>query len=174
MQTWVVIASGQSVNHSDVEYVRLAKISGTIKGVIAVSNVGIDLAPWADALVSHDSRWWAHNLHSNMFQGRKFCRTYWPKCEIFIPNPNNGCNSGLMGMQVAKDIFKADRIILLGFDMKGTHYFGPHPAGLKNTTEKRFKEHIDQFRRFPKMDVVNCTPDSALEIFPKAELRAII
>lgn len=173
MQTWVVIASGQSLNHSDVEYVRLAKVSGAIHGVIAISNVGLDFAPWADYLVSSDQAWWIANPTAVLFQGRKFCRHQLRDTEQYICNVN-GANSGLMGMFIALDIAKADKIILLGFDMKGTHYFGAHPSGLKNTTEKRFKEHIEQFRRFPKMDVVNCTPDSALEIFPKAELRAII
>lgn len=174
MQTWVIMASGQSLTTEDIEYVRLAKISEKIQGVIAVSNVGIDYAPWADALVSHDVLWWAHNLHSNMFKGRKFCRSFWSRCEVFIPNPRDGCNSGLMAMQIARDIFKAGRILLLGFDMHGTHYFGPHKKGLTNTKPDKFQKHISQFEGWSGAEVINCTPDSALQIFNKGVLRDII
>lgn len=72
-------------------------------------------------------------------------------------------------MYVARD-YGAKKIILLGFDMHGTHYFGRHPEGLKNTTEIRFKQHMFQFRLFSGAEVINCTPDSALKRFPLAAL----
>lgn len=172
--TIAILASGQSLNADDVSYVKQARDDGRLKGVIAVSNVGLDLAPWADALVSHDTRWWAHNLHSNMFEGRKFCRNHWARCETYIPDPKNGCNSGYMAMQVARDIFAAERIVLLGFDMHGTHYFGPHGKGLRNTTDERFLVHIKQFNGWTGPEVINCTPSSALTLFPSANLRDII
>lgn len=136
--TWVVLASGQSLNQDQIEFVRNARKYGKIKGFIAVSNVGIDLAPDADALVSHDAKWWVANPKAKLFSGRKFSRMIVGGIETFMPFIRSGCNSGLMAMDVAKTIFKADRIIILGFDMHGTHYFGPHSKGLKNTTDKRF------------------------------------
>lgn len=163
---YAILASGQSLNDSDVSLVKKFRDEGNLDGVIAISNVGIDLAPWADALVSHDAKWWANNLHSNMFKGRKFCRQSWPKCEVFVPDRKNGCNSGYMAMQVARDIFKAKRIILLGFDMRGTHYFGKHPKGLKNTDDAGFTRHIAQFNNWTGCEVVNCTVGSALKQFP--------
>lgn len=172
--TYAVLASGQSLTNEDVDYIKQARADGRLKGVIAVSNVGLDLAPWADALVSHDSGWWAHNLHSNMFEGRKFCRNHWARCETYIPDPKNGCNSGYMAMQVARDIFKADLLILLGFDMHGTHYFGPHPKGLKNTTPERFSAHLKQFNGWSGPEVINCTPNSALTKFPYQPLQDVI
>lgn len=172
--TVAILASGQSLKGNSVDFVKKARYEGRLKAVIAVSNVGLDLAPWADALVSHDTKWWASNLHSNNFLGRKFCRNRWPKCEVFIPSPSNGCNSGYMAMQVARDIFKAQRIILLGFDMHGTHYFGPHPKGLRNTTEDRFKVHISQFDGWYGPQVINCTPDSSLRKFPFIDLEKVL
>lgn len=173
---WAILASGQSLKPEHVEQVRQARSDGRIKGVIAVSNVGIDLAPWADAMVSHDSKWWAHHTNANNFKGEKFCRNHWPRCKVFIPKPEQGCNSGYMAMQIARDIYKAKRIMLLGFDMHGTHYFGRYPdkihpvskknVGLINTTEDRFKIHIDQFNSWKGCPVVNCNPDSALKKFP--------
>jgi len=172
--TVVILASGQSLTQDDVEYVRYARETGSAKAVIAVSNVGLDMAPWADTLVSHDTKWWAMNINANKFEGRKFCRHRWPKVEIFIPNPSNGCNSGYMAMQIARDIHKADKIILLGFDMHGTHYFGKHPTGLRNTTEDRFKVHISQFDGWHGPEVVNCTPNSALKKFPFLPLEKVL
>lgn len=172
--TIAILASGQSLNADDVSYIKDAKDSGKLNGVLAVSNVGLDLAPWADALVSHDSSWWFHNPRTYEFKGRKFCRNHWARCEVYIPDPKNGCNSGYMAMQIARDIYKADRIILLGFDMHGTHYFGPHPTGLKNTTPERFQKHLNQFNGWVGPAVINCTPNSALTKFPYQPLRDVI
>lgn len=172
--TIAILASGHSLTKEDVEYVRLARLDGRLNAVLAVSNVGLDLAPWADALVSHDTKWWAFNLNSNKFSGRKFCRNRWPLVEIYMPNPSNGCNSGYMAMQVARDIYKAERIILLGFDMHGTHYFGPHRTGLTNTNEHKFLMHLRQFEGWQGPEVINCTPNSALKKFPFMPLRKVL
>lgn len=172
--THVIIASGQSLTDEDVDYVRCARETGKIRGVVAVSNVGLDKAPWADALVSHDSAWWMNNKRAFDFVGRKFARQPLRKVERFLPIITNGCNSGFMAMDVARVIFKAERVILLGFDMHGTHYFGPHPLSLRNTTEARFQQHISQFDKWTGPKVINCTPGSALTQFPHAALRDII
>lgn len=171
-----VLASGQSLTAEQVDLVRSARDSGLIDSVIAVSNVGIDLAPWADALVSHDRKWWMNNLSALDFAGQKFCRNTFRNVKVFVPNPSNGCNSGYMAMQVARDAYKANKIFLLGFDMHGTHYFGPHPElkinnkvlshSLTNTQPHRFEFHIKQFEGWNGCDVVNCTHNSALKQFP--------
>jgi hypothetical protein len=65
---------------------------------------------------------------------------------------------------------------MLGFDNKGTHFFGPHEAPLKNTQPHRFKTFAAQFghlaNRFKmeRIEVLNCTPDTALDKFPIAIL----
>lgn len=170
---WAVIASGQSLTLDDVECVKFAREDGRIKGVIAVSNVGIDLAPWADALVSHDTAWWVSHRYVEGFKGRKFSRNKIRGCEQFIPDIKSGCNSGYMAMCVARDIFFAKRIVLLGFDMHGTHYFGPH-KDLRNTSAERFKIHIEQFNKWVGPHVINCTPNSSLKKFPFANLRDVV
>lgn len=169
--TWVVIASGHSLTKEQVELVKAARDSGRIKGVIAVSNVGLDKAPWADALVSHDSKWWHSNLEAFAFKGRKFCRMMVGRLEQYIPSPPQACNSGYMAMQVARDVFKAQRVLLLGFDMHGTHYFGNHPAGLKNPTPQKFAMYLRQFEGWQGPAVLNCTPDSALKLFPFVKIE---
>lgn len=174
MEIWFVIASGQSLTEKQVEKVRKAHAENRVAGVIAVSNVGIDLYPDADALVAHDGKWWAHNKEAHDFKGRKFCRNRRGGVEQFFSDIPTGCNSGYMAIQVAWKVFKADLIIILGFDMKGAHYFGKHPEPLKNTKPERFLAHIKQFNNWRGPTVINCTPDSALKKFPLISLDKVL
>lgn len=180
MKICVVIASGQSLTDEDVEKVRLAHVSGVIDNVIAVSNVGIDKTPWADALCSYDSSWWKAYPEAMRFKGRKFSKRGYGRTEVYEPKIGTGLNSGIFAMLIARDVFEAERIILLGFDLHGTHYFGPHVAlredgrVLSNTSEERFAKHREQFSRFSGCQVINCTTNSALKLFPFKELKDAI
>lgn len=174
LDTWAVVATGQSLKKEDVDYLRGRCC------VAAVSNA-FELAPWADALISHDGKWWQAYPEALKFTGRKFCRNMVDGTEQFIP-PISGCNSGLMAMCVAK-MLGAKRIILVGIDMHGTHYFGRHhrtykmgkvEVELNNTTANRFKRHLLQFKVFQGPEVVNCNPESALQQFPFGVLRDLI
>lgn len=171
---WAVLASGQSLTEEQVCICRKARSEGRIGGIIAVSNVGIDFLPDADAIVSHDVKWWSAHLKEVNPVITKYCRSHATGTKTFIPSVVSGCNSGLMAMEVAYKIYGADQIILLGFDMHGTHYFGPHGNGLKNTTENRFQEHIRQFEFWNGCPVINCTPDSSLKKFPFFALDDVI
>lgn len=173
-KTWVILASGQSLTINQVNYVKQAREDGRVQGVIAVSNVGLDMAPWADALVAHDGKWWGHHKQAHNFQGYKFCRNSRAGVRQYTPSTRSGCNSGYMAMEVAYRIFHAELIILLGFDMHGTHYFGKHPEGLKNTGAKRFQHFINQFNNWRGCPIINCTPGSALKKFPFKELETVL
>lgn len=182
MQIWAIVASGQSLRDAEIETLRLARASGIIAGIIAVSNVGIDKIPDADALVSHDSGWWISHPEALQFQGRKFSARAYSRTTGFDSNKRGhkkGLNSGLMAMYIARDIYKADKLLLLGFDMHGTHYFGKHTRvyngkPLVNTDERKFKMHIEQFNQFKGCEVYNCNADSSLLIFPKVNLSDIL
>lgn len=166
MSTFVVLATGPSMSQELADYVR-----GKCK-VVAVSDA-YKLAPWADALVSNDRNWWDHNKPARQFAGPKFSSSALPGGIKGLPREGlfgSGLNSGLQGMRVAK-IMGATKILLLGFDMQGSHYFGPHPAPLKNTTAKRFTAHIAQFKKWHGCPVVNCTPRSALKQFPMSTIE---
>ena len=82
-------------------------------------------------------------------------------------------NSGVLGLEVAR-LKGASRILLLGFDMHGTHFFGPYTNGLSNTSEAKRRMHLAQYARWAKrnrdIEVFNCTPGSALQCFPTARL----
>jgi hypothetical protein len=68
----------------------------------------------------------------------------------------------------------ASRIVLLGFDMHGSHFFGAHPPELSTTTPRRFKDHLKQFEAWRGCPVVNCTPGSALTRFPMGKLHEVL
>lgn len=152
------------------------EVADTVQGqcrAIAVCDA-YRLAPWADALVSQDAAWWREK--APVFAGRRFCGHQWPGTECLPPTAEfeSGSNSGLQGMRVARDVFGATRILLLGFDMRGTHYFGRHKPPLPNTSEGRFQAHIRQFQKWRGPEVINCTPGSALTQFPTANLADVL
>lgn len=171
---FVVLATGQSVTADQVDFVRDMHASGKC-GAIAVSDM-YKLAPWADALVSNDCNWWRHHPAASGFKGRRFCGGSYSGTERLEQTIefNSGVNSGLQGMRVARDMFGASRILLVGFDMHGTHYFGPHPEPLRNTTRERYLKFLKQFDGWRFGEVINCTPGSALKRFPMGELREVL
>lgn len=164
---FTVIATGQSLTVDQVEYVRGKSHT------VAISDA-YKLAPWADVMASYDRKWWENNPRALDFEGLKFCAFTVGGVGFLRPGGMPaGCNSGLYGMYLANHI-GASKIILLGFDMWGTHYFGEHKSPLANTTEKRFDEHIEQFRRWNGCEVINCTPGSELKEFQFGNLKEVL
>jgi hypothetical protein len=92
-----------------------------------------------------------------------------------------GRNSGYQCINLAVHL-GAKRILLLGFDMKGvlagrsvrTHWFGKHPDP---TADSVYAEFLQQFPKLVKplaalgVDVINCSPDSALGCFKKTTIE---
>lgn len=162
-KTFFVVATGESLANVDINKLRDFH-------VVVVSNA-YELAPWADAMVSTDAAWWKHNTRAYMFKGLKFSTHNDPKHEIKALGGNRAQNSGLLGIRAAKHL-GADRIILLGFDMKGTHYFGKHPTPLQNTSSERFevfKKHIAAFD-VGKTEVFNANLNSGLTCYTFCEV----
>lgn len=162
---FAVLATGESMSQQVADQVR-----NRCKAVAV--NDAYRLAPWADALVCNDRAWWNEYPDALQFAGRKFCGVTLKGTERLDPHPQfpAGTNSGLQGMRVAK-MMGATRILLLGFDMHGSHYFGRHPEPLRNTTPAGFSRHIRQFALWTGAEVINCTPGSALKQFPFSTLE---
>ncbi len=171
--TFVIFATGQSLSLMDVGYVKKCHEKHKHIKIIAVSDA-FRMVPWADMLASFDVAWWRHNRAAEDMAGLKFCASSaWAGIGHYRPEYcPPGCNSGLYAMYLAKAL-GAKKIILLGFDMWGTHFFGPHPEPLKNTNEKRFNDHLYQFKSWQNDDieVINCTPESRLLQFPQMTLQ---
>lgn len=174
MTVCVVLATGESLSPEQVAHVKSAHDEHRCKAV-AVSNA-YQLASWADALVSNDMRWWREHPLALKFAGRRFCGGDYKGTERLVPSPMfpSGTNSGLQGMRVAL-LLGATRIILLGLDMKGTHYFGRHPANLRNSSPGDFHRMLQQFSRWRSdAEVINCSPGSALTCFKTAILTEVL
>jgi hypothetical protein len=161
--------------------------------VIAV-NESYRLAPWADAVYSCDLAWW--KLHNGLadFAGLKLshdaiaCRTYPGLHRIWIENVAGdellldrptyvgaGGNSGFQAMNLAIQ-FGATGIALVGIDCNlehGEHWHGRHPYHMNNpapSNVKRWHKAFDGVAaslRKMEIDVVNCSPISALSNYPK-------
>lgn len=87
-----------------------------------------------------------------------------------------GSNSGFQAINLAI-LFGAKRIILVGFDMTAgggrSHFFGDHPSTLiQNRNYERFiPAFVRASKSLPKdIQIINCTPGSALRCFPMSEL----
>ena len=164
-----VLCTGPSLTQADADYLR-----GKCK-VVVVSDA-YKLAPWADAMVSHDKKWWIAHEDCD-FAGPRYCGHVHDledrfRTERFYPA---GGNSGCMGIMVADKLFKPDTILLLGADLHGTHFFGPHTrALLRNTTQPQFDRMRREFSALKRLPVVNCSPVSRLDCFPKGILREVL
>lgn len=140
---------------------------------VAVSDA-YALAPCAAAVVSSDRAWWAEHPAALQHPGRKFCAApefHRPNGVERLPVPSH-INSGLLGIMAAVELGAA-RVLLLGFDMHGAHYFGPHRAPLKNTDAARFEKFKRQFAAYRPsgVEIINCTPGSALSCYPLGQLE---
>lgn len=172
MTTWAVLATGPSMNQSVADAVR------SRCNVVVVSDA-YKLAPWADALVSADSAWWDAHPDALQFAGKRYGLVpQWIDLRgIERLSAPQGTNSGLLAVMVAAGL-GAKKIVLLGCDMHspGDHFFGRHAHGLKSTTQERMEVFKRQFASYkPRgIEIVNCTPGSALTCYPKANLEDVL
>lgn len=93
-----------------------------------------------------------------------------------------GSNSGYQCINLAFHL-GAKRIVLLGFDMKAgkdgkMHWFGDHPTKTKpNIFKDNFLKHFPtlvQPLAEEGVEVINCTPGSAIDCFPKRDLNELL
>lgn len=165
---WFVLAPGPSMSADLAERVRG-------NGYVCVVNNVYQLAPWADVLVANDVSWWLGHKDAHRFQGRKFSTNRINGVEIALPNTfRTSQNSGCLALDVVRNL-GATEVVMLGFDMHGTHFFGTYTNGCRNTSPARRRVHFHQFeewrRRNPELRVVNCTEGSALTCFPMARIE---
>lgn len=182
--TIVILANGPSLTQADVDQCRGHK-------VIAIKNA-IEKAPWADVLYACDRKWWAAHPETQNFIGLKYGleRVRGREDVVTLQNTGKdglerdpgglrtGCNSGFQAVNLAVHL-GARLIVLLGFDMhadaKGRHHWhGWHPYGQTIPPYALFLSHFPSLVKPLKalgIDVVNCTPGSALTCFPMGDLR---
>lgn len=90
-----------------------------------------------------------------------------------------GSHSGWQALNVAV-LAGAKRIILLGFDArepatdKDGHWFGSHPTPTPTAAYKAYRLAFSAGAAAVKaagVEVINCSPNSAIDSFPKADLK---
>lgn len=122
-----------------------------------------------------DAIWW--KVMQPTFCGEKFTASDNIPTLAALSLSKRAGNSGAGAMQLAR--FKgADKIILLGFDCKPAangdrHWHGAHEKGLGNAGSMAMwnQQFIDIVEDFNNIDVVNCSPDTALKIWRQANLK---
>ena len=196
--TVVILASGPSLTVEQCEVVRdwregsdmAWRLNEPRRRVIAINNT-FRRAPWADVLYGCDAPWWRvhHAEAAQVFAGQLWTQdraamelTRMHLVES-VRNPglgrmpgviHQGGNGGYQAINLAWQAGAA-RIVLLGYDMHGTHWHGKHEHGLTNTPPWLFPQWIKNFDRLAAdledFDIVNCTPGSALRAFRTSALE---
>lgn len=187
--TVAIFAGGPSLTQEDVTYCQ-----GRVDASIAVNN-SYKLAPWATSLFAADGRWWHWHKGVPSFIGLKYSLTLsaskWPGVQVLrnagssgLETDPTGLRNGRNGAYQAVNLaihFGAKRIILLGVDMKTgpkgeEHWHGEHP----NKSRSPYPLFIKYFRTMVNplndlgVEVLNCSPGSALDAFPKLPLREVV
>ena len=178
-ETVAIFASGPSMSPEIAESIR-----GT-RRTIAINMQAIDCAPWADVIYGSDFRFWKeHGPQLIDLPGRKFHilqALAYPGVETLLPSKHMiddrpthlamGGNSGYAALCLAAK-FGAARVELYGYDMRAVDgRFRRFEYGANLNSKPRFPQWIRNFIDLaPQLahrgvDVVNCTPGSALKCF---------
>lgn len=140
---------------------------------LGVVGCAFQLAPWADFIASSDAKWWRTYPEAMQLPERYCMANHVRDVERIRMGIATCCNSGVLALEVAKRK-GATRILLLGFDMHGSHFFGKYTNGLTNTIPAKRKQHLVQYAQWKRMnpgvEVINCLRTSSLLCFPKREL----
>jgi hypothetical protein len=182
--TVVCLGGGPSLTPADVDACR-----GQAR-VIAI-NDAYRLAPWADVLYACDDQWWKWHAGVPSFTGLKYSLTLpsnntWGVQILRNDGPHGlatkpdslrtGSNGGYQAINLAVHLGAA-RILLLGYDMARaagkTHWFGEHPKGAPPPFARMLQAFPTLVAPLAALgvEVVNCTPTTALRTFPRRALR---
>lgn len=186
--TIVCLGSGPSLTQATIDGCRGQAF------VIAIKD-NIRRAPWADVLYACDQKWWLAHPETATFSGPKYgLERVRGRNDVQIlqntgkdgleRNPaglRTGQNSGYQAINLAVHL-GARRIVLLGYDMrpdaKGNHrWHGWHPYGKTIPPYAQFLMHFPTLVKPLQalgIEVVNCTPGSALTCFPMGDLREVL
>lgn len=176
-ETFALLGCGPSLTQADVDLCR-----GQAR-VIAINHAHT-LASWADVLYACDARFWNWQKGVPSFTGLKYAleadAAKWPGVHV-LKNTGvegldleptglkTGQNSGFQAINLAVHL-GAVKILLLGYDMQGTHFFGNYPWAPQHPP---FHSFLDRFATVVEplkalgVEVINCTPHSMLRTFPK-------
>lgn len=153
---------------------------GITRRVIVINNT-YQLAPWADVLYACDLRWW----NKYYKEAKKKCAgQFWTynqdaavnyKINRWTPKPTGG-NSGYQALRLAVDHFKANRVILVGFDMQGGHWHPQHGDHWPNPKEENLRQWRAWLAKYQpeNVEIINATRETALTCYPQKQLEKVL
>lgn len=191
----VIIASGPSLSDAQLHEVMLATAAGRAHA-IAVNNT-CGRATWADCAYFGDYLALREYVPKLRYPAGPFRGEWWTQDKAgaerwglrLVASANRPGLGAAVAVQVhalgaqainLATLFGARRVLLLGFDMKPgpagqKHWFGSHPVPL--VQDLLFDEWIHKFKaiaddaRAMGVEIVNCTPGSALPYFRGARIE---
>lgn len=196
--TAVIVASGPSLTEEQCEAVRVWHAANALARVVAI-NTSFRRAPFADILYACDGQWWKQVDPKTGLNYFTEASEYFPPESMWtqdstaardfslqhirsIPGSRlslektiicQGMTSTIQAMNIAFHA-GASRFILLGVDCKGRHWHEEHPPPLARSLPHRaWQENFAIFGADLKdqgIEVVNCSPGTALNAFRKGEL----
>jgi hypothetical protein len=194
-QTCVLMASGPSLTAADVDLVKNYRMHGAMTlRTIAINDCGLArrlplAAPWADILYAADQKWW--RFYQPAFtdlrvSGEKVDGVETQPLTMLArgePMPRipgsvvSGDHSGFQALGLALSL-GVSRIWLLGYDCGGKRrncHTGREP---QFATRPPFENWIKKYKQaadeWPKVEIVNCSADSAITVFQKRPLSEVI
>jgi len=172
----VCIGSGPSLCAEDCKDV---EESGLL--TIAV-NSAWQMARFCKVIYAGDDYWWkTYHQDIDIDAERWTCNEN--SCPTYGLNHHKGysgnaCSSGYRAIQFARDHYKAEKIILLGYDCSvsnGVHFHNPHPKQGHNPDEARCQKWLKYYDKLATeltgIRVINCSRETALTVFPRMSLQ---
>jgi hypothetical protein len=192
-RTVVCVASGPSLTVEQVEMVRHAELP------TFVCNDSYRIAPFAALCYFADSKWWKWQIEKpewQAFAGQK-CTIHSSSFQVsdaqihvlknlghegLSTDPSGIMTGSHSGYQLANiaTLTQPAKILLLGYDCQRTngkkHWFGDHPDGTEPPYEgiKIRYNRMEQDAKRLGIEIINCTPGSAITAFPKVELASVL
>lgn len=184
-RSFAIIGGGQSLDLAQMRQVAMAHAKGEIK-VVALNDAAY-LAWFADMAYACDAPWVRFHQGLPGFPGYKVTLQPTPFADWnvlgnggttgFDERPGfvrSGGNSCYQALNLLAHLGAA-RVLLMGIDMAGAHWFGSHPpdvASPKPNWDNRARDFISLAEALAErhIDVVNCSPGTRLSAFPRAEL----
>lgn len=191
-ETAVIVASGPSLKQWQIDYVKDKDAR------LLVINNNYLLALWADCHYFCDPKWYHWHKDDLEWDQFKGIRVTMQSVSEILPF-HTVCNAGETGLCKEKDglatgrnsgyqavnlayHFGVKRIILIGYDTKPgpngeVHWFGQHPVELAISEIHKWKSYWDSIADDldkENIEVINCTLDTALDCFQKADIRDIL
>lgn len=163
--------------------------------VLYACNEGWWAHYWSDALAAHPCEKWTTNAAAAKRYGVNWIAERDGRGLSDGPHIHHGHGSGYSLLNLVY-LMGARRVVLLGYDMKYApdydgrrrdvgskprHYFGEYPESLLHWPKAQVRAgvHVGLVQRYRevaeqgRIEILNATPDSALDCFPRVPIDAL-